>query len=51
MIMLMMLALLIVVGTFLDNVSALVLLVPTLMATTSAVGIDPMYFGVFTIIA
>lgn len=51
MVMLMMLVLLIVVGTFLDNVSALVLLVPTLMATTSAVGIDPMYFGVFTIIA
>ena len=51
MVMLMMLALLIVVGTFLDNVSALVLLVPTLMAITSAVGIDPMSFGVFTIIA
>ncbi|WP_144778200.1 TRAP transporter large permease [Marinobacter maritimus] len=51
MIMLMMLALLIVVGTFLDNVSALVLLVPTLVAITSAAGIDPMYFGVFTIIA
>ncbi|MBU2953676.1 TRAP transporter large permease [Marinobacter sp. F3R08] len=51
MVMLMMLALLIVVGTFLDNVSALVLLVPTLVAITSAVGIDPMYFGVFTIIA
>lgn len=50
-VMLMMLVLLIVVGTFLDNVSALVLLVPTLMATISAVGIDPMYFGVFTIIA
>ncbi|MBR9870671.1 MAG: TRAP transporter large permease [Gammaproteobacteria bacterium] len=51
MVMLMMLGLLIVVGTFLDNVSALVLLVPTLVAITSAVGIDPMYFGVFTIIA
>jgi len=51
MVMLMMLVLLIVVGTFLDNVSALVLLVPTLMATISAVGIDPMYFGVFSIIA
>lgn len=51
MVMLMMLVLLIVVGTFLDNVSALVLLVPTLMATITAVGIDPMYFGVFTIIA
>lgn len=50
-VMLMLLALLIVVGTFLDNVSAIVLLVPTLMATVSAVGIDPMYFGVFTIIA
>ena len=50
-VMLMLLALLIFVGTFLDNVSALVLLVPTLMATITAVGIDPLYFGVFTIIA
>lgn len=50
-VMLMMLVLLIIVGTFLDNVSALVLLVPTLMATITAVGIDPMYFGVFSIIA
>lgn len=49
MVMLMMLGLLIVVGTFLDNVSALVLLVPTLVAITSAVGIDPMYFGVLTV--
>lgn len=50
-VMLMLLVLLIFVGTFLDNVSALVLLVPTLMATITAVGIDPLYFGVFTIIA
>lgn len=51
MIMLLMLLLLLVVGTFLDNVSALVLLVPTLMSIISAVNIDPLYFGVFTIIA
>lgn len=51
MIMLLMLVLLLIVGTFLDNVSALVLLVPTLMSIISAVNIDPLYFGVFTIIA
>lgn len=51
MIMLLMLVLLLIVGTFLDNVSALVLLVPTLMGIIKAVGIDPLYFGVFAIIA
>lgn len=50
-VMLLMLCLLLIVGTFLDNVSALVLLVPTLMGIVKAVGIDPLYFGVFTIIA
>ena len=50
-VMLLMLGLLLIVGTFLDNVSALVLLVPTLMSIISAVNIDPLYFGVFAIIA
>ncbi|RJE78759.1 TRAP transporter large permease [Paracoccus sp. JM45] len=50
-IMVMILALLLIAGTFLDNVAALVLLVPTLGALITAVGIDPIYFGVFTVIA
>ena len=50
-VMLLILALLLIVGTFLDNVAALVLLVPTLMNIVQAVNIDPIYFGVFTIIA
>ncbi len=50
-VMLLVLVLLLVVGTFLDNVAALVLLVPTLMGIVSALNIDPVYFGVFTIIA
>ncbi|MGJ8624594.1 MAG: TRAP transporter large permease [Yoonia sp.] len=50
-IMMMILVLLLIAGTFLDNVAALVLLVPTLGALITAVGIDPIYFGVFTVIA
>ncbi len=50
-IMFMVLALLLVAGTFLDNVAALVLLVPTLGTLIAAVGIDPIYFGVFTVVA
>lgn len=50
-IMLLVLILLLVAGTFLDNVAALVLLVPTLGTLIAAVGIDPIYFGVFTVIA
>ena len=50
-VMLLILALLLVVGTFLDNVAALVLLVPTLMNIVKAVNLDPIYFGVFSIIA
>lgn len=42
---------LLIVGTFLDNVSALILLVPTLMTVVTKLDIDPIYFGVFTIIA
>ena len=50
-IMFLILALLLVAGTFLDNVAALVLLVPTLGTLIASVGIDPIYFGVFTVVA
>lgn len=50
-IMVMVLVLLLIAGTFLDNVAALVLLVPTLGTLIGIVGIDPVYFGVFTVIA
>lgn len=50
-VMLLVLGILLAVGTFLDNVAALVLLVPTLMNIVNTLGIDPIYFGVFTIIA
>ena len=45
------LAMLLVLGTFLDNVAALVLFVPTMMHVVTEMEIDPVYFGVFTIIA
>ncbi len=51
MVMIMVLLMLLVLGTFLDNVAALVLFVPTMMGVVNALGIDPVYFGVFTIIA
>lgn len=41
---------LLVIGTFLDNVAALVLFVPTMIGLVNAMHIDPIYFGVFTII-
>lgn len=50
-IMLLVMMLLLIAGTFLDNVAALVLLVPTLGVLVTASGIDPVYFGVFTVIA
>lgn len=50
-IMFLVLGLLLVAGTFLDNVAALVLLVPTLGTLIAALGIDPIYFGVFTVVA
>lgn len=50
-IMFLILLLLLVAGTFLDNVAALVLLVPTLGTLIAAAGIDPIYFGVFTVVA
>lgn len=42
---------LLILGTFMDNVGALVLIVPTLMAVVNQAGINPIYFGMFTIIA
>ncbi|RVU86448.1 TRAP transporter large permease [Leucothrix sargassi] len=51
MIMLLVMFLLLAAGTFLDNVGALVLLVPTLGTLVSASSIDPVFFGVFTVIA
>ena len=50
-VMLLVLAMLLVLGTFLDNVAALVLFVPTMMGVVNSMGIDPVYFGIFTIIA
>ena len=45
------LIMLLVLGTFLDNVAALVLFVPTMMGVVNALHMDIVYFGVFTIIA
>lgn len=42
---------LLILGTFLDNVAALVLFVPTMMGVVNSLHIDLVYFGVFTIIA
>lgn len=50
-IMFLLLALLLVLGTFLDNVAAVILLTPTLMPVINFAGIDPMFFGVFMVIA
>lgn len=50
-IMLLVMVLLLIAGTFLDNVAALVLLVPTLGTLVAQSGIDPVYFGVFTVVA
>lgn len=50
-IMLLILLMLLVLGTFLDNVAAVILVTPTLLPVTSAVGVDPMFFGVFMVIA
>jgi C4-dicarboxylate transporter, DctM subunit len=47
---LIMLALL-ALGTFLDNVAAVVLITPTLMPVLAALDIDPMFFGVFMVTA
>lgn len=50
-VMFMVLAMLLFLGTFLDNVAALVLFVPTMIGVVNAMKIDPVFFGVFTIIA
>lgn len=50
-IMFIILLILLVVGTFLDSVGAIVLIVPTLMTVIHQAGIDPVYFGVFLVIA
>lgn len=45
------LLMLLVLGTFLDNVAAIILITPTLMPVINALGIDPIYFGVYMVIA
>lgn len=50
-VMLYILLILLIAGMFLENVAALVLLVPTLLPIIKVIGIDPTYFGVFMIIA
>lgn len=42
---------LMIIGTFLDNVAAIILVVPTLMEVVHKVGIDPIYFGIFMVFA
>jgi len=50
-VMFMVMAMLLLLGTFLDNVAALVLFVPTMIGVVHKMQIDPVFFGVFTIIA
>ncbi|WP_174734379.1 TRAP transporter large permease [Mesobacillus harenae] len=50
-IMFILLAMLMLLGTFLDNVAAIVLIVPTLVGVLQTAQIDPLYFGVFMVIA
>lgn len=50
-VMFMVLGILLLLGTFLDNVAALVLFVPTMVSVVQAMHIDMVFFGVFTIIA
>ena len=45
------LAMLLVLGTFLDNVTALILFVPTMMGVVNALHINVVFFGMFTVIA
>ena len=42
------LVILLIMGTFLDNVAALVIFVPTMMGVVHTLNIDDIYFGVFT---
>lgn len=50
-VMLIVMVILLIMGTFLDNVAALVIFVPTMMGVVHTLKIDDIYFGVFTIIA
>lgn len=50
-VMFLILAMLLVIGTFLDNVTALVLIVPTLLNVVQTLQIDLVFFGIFTVIA
>lgn len=49
-IMLILLAGLLVIGAFLENIAAIVLVVPAISEIISQVGIDPLYFGIFMVI-
>src|SRR5699024_12177506 len=42
--------LLLILGTFIEALALLVLLVPVLLPVATSVGIDPIFFGVFVII-
>jgi len=42
---------LLIIGTFLDNVASIILIVPTLIDVIHQAGIDPIYFGTFMVIA
>lgn len=50
-IMLIILAMLLFLGTFLDNVAAVILITPTLLPVIHSLGIDPIFFGVYVVIA
>ncbi|MCM3568480.1 TRAP transporter large permease [Neobacillus mesonae] len=50
-IMFILLVILLILGTFLDNVAAIVLVVPTLVNVLQQAQIDPLYFGIFMVIA
>ena len=49
--MLIVMIVLLILGTFMDNVGALVLFVPTMITVVQQLNINMVYFGVFTIIA
>ena len=46
MLMLAIVALLLVIGTFIDTISALIILTPVLVPAATAIGIDPLFLGV-----
>ncbi|UWR32558.1 TRAP transporter large permease [Sulfitobacter sp. W027] len=50
-IMVLILGMLLILGTFLDNVAAIILVTPTLMPVVTALEIDPIFFGVYMVIA